>query len=53
MEWVIDGKPVDGALIGELRELGAIWPTHFDNLDHVPFRVTKFGYEYVRQLADA
>lgn len=52
----VDGQEIDAALIRELRGIGgrsAIWPAHFSNLDDVPFYVTREGYAYVRQFADA
>jgi hypothetical protein len=54
--YAVDGQVVDPEVVRELRDIGgqsAIWPSHFDNLDDVPFHVTKHGYAYVRGLADA
>jgi hypothetical protein len=53
MAYTVDGKVIDNELVRELRDIGAIWPDHFDNLSHVPFHVTRAGYAYVRSLADA
>jgi len=54
--WNVDGKVVDPAIIGELRNVRGqplIWPESFETLDNVPHRVTRAGYAYVRRLADA
>jgi hypothetical protein len=53
MEYVAGGKVIDREIVGELFNLCAIWPERFDDLDNVPFGVTKAGYDYVRTLADA
>ena len=50
--WSVDGKTVDVAVVRELRQAGLIWQDD-DSLVSVAFHVTRAGYAYVRNLADA
>jgi hypothetical protein len=51
MEYVAFGNVIDRDVINELMDLNAIWPSSFDNLDHVPLGVTKAGHAFVRAMA--
>jgi hypothetical protein len=54
--WNVAGKEIDPEIIRELRTVrgeSLIWPESFDNLDNVPHRVTRAGYAFARNLADA
>lgn len=54
--WTVGDRVIDRELVHELNShkgMALIWPTPFENLDDVPFRVTRAGFKFVRQLADA
>jgi hypothetical protein len=53
MEYVIDGQVIDADTVRELMNLGAVWPSSFGDLSHVPFGVTPAGHAFVRNLVDA
>jgi hypothetical protein len=53
MEYVAYGNVVSRDVINELMDLNAIWPSSFDNLDHVPLGVTKAGHAFFHNLAEA